>query len=77
MSLDDPNDGRAVAKAFFLGEQGERVPVPEGCTAVYRAYFHGEYDDAWIVVCDGEWEVARYNAKGIGGIVWAEAARDK
>jgi hypothetical protein len=56
-------------------ETGQHLQSGEKCgTLTFSATYHGDHDEFWIVQTkDGE-EVARYNARYVETITWAESS---
>jgi hypothetical protein len=60
-------DGRVVSGIVFPNGE-ERF----GPGMVYHYEYHGEYDDAWVIVTEGGVEAYRHNVKYLSSIVWAK-----
>lgn len=39
---------------------------------VFHYEYHGEYDDAWVLVIEGGREVERHNVRHLQSIFWVE-----
>jgi hypothetical protein len=61
-------DGRQVSSLYF--DTGETRSYSGVFTAFYHYGFHGEWDDAWIVVYKNNVEIQRWNTHYIKGIEW-------
>ena len=61
-------DGNQVASLYF--DTGETRSYAGIFTAFYHYEYHGEYDDAWVVVYKNNVEIQRWNTRHIKGIEW-------
>jgi hypothetical protein len=49
----------------------ERVIPPTGQTLRLSVTYHGDHDEVWIVLSEGDVELARYNPAGVNHIRWS------
>ena len=61
--------GGLEAKSIWF-ENGEGVQASGDMRLITLNEFHGEYDLDWMLVMDGEKEVARHNLKHVTSIIW-------
>jgi hypothetical protein len=64
-------DGRAIQRITL--PDGESTTARDDLTLSLIYEYHGEYDDAWVVLCQGGKELVRYNVKFIESIAWKES----
>ena len=61
-------DGKQVHRVWLSdGEESQFFGVYK---AIYHYEYHGEYDDAWIVVYKNGIESQRFNTRYLEGIEW-------
>jgi len=66
-------DKKQVRKIFF--HDGEEAIYRKNLKAFYHYEYHGEFDDAWIVVFQNNQEIHRWNTKLLLGIEWMPKGR--
>ena len=63
------SNGKQVHRVWLSG--GEESQFFGEYKAFYHYEYHGEYDDAWIVVYKNDIEAQRLNTRYLEGIEWA------
>ena len=65
------NHGRAIQTITWTDGRAV-MSATEKSRLVFISEYHGDHDEDWVLVVEGDKEMARHNTRFIESIIWAD-----